>query len=1198
MGTDGVAHDDIGSSWTSPQPSPADLVDEAVEQARIWSRARPDNPHDETAHRGLAAPGDRGKTAAQLLSRVLKEPSGLPFTVEFIDRVMRPEDPATAAAALARLSRTDCSFLPPILRAGVRLAGLAAPRAPGPVVALTRAALRQMVGHLIIDARPRHLGRTLSRLRKDGKDRLRKDGLRKDRSSNEGIRLNLNLLGEAVLGDKEAAARLEGTKELLARTDVDYVSVKISALVNQLDLWAHDATVEEVVERLTPLFQLAARSATPKFINLDMEEYHDLDLTIDVFQALLDRPEFLRLEAGIVLQAYLPDSLAAAQRLTAWADRRTAQGGAGIKIRLVKGANLPMERVDAELHGWAQAPWPSKVATDTNYKRILDWALTPERTRSVRWGVAGHNLFDIALAKLLAERRGVSDRIEFEMLVGMVPEQVERVGADVGGVLLYTPVVHPDHFDVAISYLVRRLEEGAASENFMSAVFELGHDDELFAREEARFRAAVAGLDRVVPRPNRHQALDRVPDPDLDYRPSTDSDPALPPVRAWAAEVAAEMPDCPFGATTLASHHLSNIKEVDAAVATGLAAQPGWWGRGAAERADILHAVAAEFARRRGDLLAVAGYETGKILAEGDVEISEAIDFADWYADHAIALKGVDGARFTPARLTVVTPPWNFPLSITAGSVLAPLATGSAVLLKPAPQARRCAAVIAECLWSAGVPRDVLQLADAEENEVGRRLVSHPEVERVILTGAHDTASLFRSWRHDLPLLAETSGKNAIIVTENADYDLAAADIVRSAFGNAGQKCSAASLVILVGQAYRSSRLRHQILDAAASLRVGDASDLATQLGPLIQPAEGKLLDGLTTLDPGQNWALKPRRLDPSGRFWSPGVRAGVRPGDRYHLTEYFGPVTGIMYAPDLATAVAYQNGTPYGLTAGLHSLDPAEISWWLDHVQAGNLYINRSITGAIVGRQPFGGWKRSAVGPGAKAGGPNYLAVQGSWTPAEPQTPAPEGPLEARVEQFLAQVTHGSAVPSGQKQWLWDAAHRDAAAWAQEFGISRDIGGLVCERNEFRYRPAATLIRICPGADPLDAARSCAAGLLAAGPLLSVSIDPQADADSQTGPGLRSALVAVGVSCDVVDQSDWLVAMADPGAPRRVRLIGGDASELAEATGGDADLAVWAWPVTSAPRIELLPFLREQSVSLTAHRFGTPSAELAALEL
>ncbi len=1178
MGTDGIGPDDhvddsFTGSWSAPDPSPALLVDEAIEQAGVWAqvgRGSPDTSSEVLSLRGFMTSKDSSKVAAQLLSRVLKEPSGLPFTVDFIDRVMRPEDPATAATALARLSRRDASFLPPALRAAVRLAGRVAPHAPRLVVGLTRAVLRQMVGHLIIDARPWQLGRTLKGLRRDG------------------VRLNLNLLGEAVLGDAEASARLKGTEKLLARDDVDYVSVKISAVVNQLDLWAHDQTVVDVADRLAPLFQLAADSPTPKFINLDMEEYHDLGLTIDVFQNLLDRPEFLQLEAGIVLQAYLPDSLAAAQRLTEWADRRTARGGAGIKIRLVKGANLPMEKVDAELHGWARAPWPSKVDTDTNYLRILDWALTPQRTRSVRYGIAGHNLFTIAMAKLLAERRGVSDRIEFEMLVGMVPEQVERVGADVGGVLLYTPVVHPDHFDVAISYLVRRLEEGAASENFMSAVFELDHDKDLFAREEARFRAAVSGITRTVPAPNRFQKLDRVPDPDAPYHPSTDSDPALPPVRRWAAEVAAEMLECPFGATTLAAHQLGSVEQVDAAVATGLAAQPAWQQRGAASRAAVLHEAAAQFARRRGDLLAVAGHETGKILAEGDVELSEAIDFATWYADHAISLEAVDGAVFTPARLTVVAPPWNFPLSITAGSVLAPLATGSAVLLKPAPQAGRCAAVIAECLWAAGVPRDVLQLTDAPENEVGRRLISHPDVERVILTGAHETAELFRSWRHDLPLLAETSGKNSIIVTENADYDLAAADIIRSAFGNAGQKCSAASLVILVGQAYRSKRLRHQILDAAGSLRVGDASDLTSQLGPLIEPARGKLLDGLTTLDPGQSWALRPRQVDPSGRFWSPGVRAGVRPGDPYHLTEYFAPVTGIMFAPDLATAVAYQNGTPFGLTAGLHSLDPAEISWWLDHVQAGNLYVNRSITGAIVGRQPFGGWKKSAVGPGAKAGGPNYLVVQGSWTATEPVEPAPGGPLEDRVDQFLSHISHHPAALSGRSEWLVDAAHRDAAAWADEFGVSTDIGGLVCERDEFRYRPADTLIRVCAGADLADAARACAAGLLAAADRLSVSIDPAVD------PTLASALVAVGVGCDVVSQSEWLLAMAGPGAPRRVRLIGGDPGEVAEAAGGDADLAVWGWPVTAAPRIELLPFLREQSVSLTAHRFGTPTPPLA----
>ncbi|MSS46678.1 aldehyde dehydrogenase family protein [Cutibacterium sp. WCA-380-WT-3A] len=1146
-------------TWISPSPRPADLVDEAVSQVHTWLR---------DANGVSKRRTNRAQIAAGLLSDVLSHPAGLPFTLAFIDRVVRPEDPRTAAANLAELAKTDCSFLPSALQLAVRAGGRMAPIAPDVVVPAARNALRQLVGHLVVDARPAHLTRTLKALRRTG------------------VRLNLNLLGEAVLGDREAASRLEGTMALLARDDVDYVSIKISAVVNQLDLWAHDATVDEVVEQLLPLYHLAANAPTPKFINLDMEEYHDLDLTIEVFQKLLDRPELRHMEAGIVLQAYLPDSLAALQGLVEWADRRTATGGAGIKVRLVKGANLAMERVDAEIHGWQQTPWPSKLATDTHYKRILDWALTPERTQSVRYGVAGHNLFDIALTKLLAERRGVRDRVEFEMLLGMAPDQVERIGADVGGLLLYTPVVDPAHFDVAISYLVRRLEENAASENFMSAVFQLGHDSTLFAREEARFRTAVAGVTRVVPQPRRRQEPDRVPDLTEGFVQSTDSDPSLPNIRSWADEVAEKMKNCQLGESTLADNHIESACQVDAIIATALDAQQAWADRGGHARADVLRSVTHVFAARRGDLLAVAGAETGKIVAEGDVEVSEAIDFAAWYADRAEELDAVDGAQFVPPRVTVVTPPWNFALSITAGSTLAALAAGSSVLLKPAPQARHCAAVIAECLWQAGIPRDVLQLVDVEENEVGQHLVSHPEVDRVILTGAWQTAKLFRSWRHDLPVLAETSGKNSIIVTENADYDLAAADIIKSAFGNAGQKCSAASLIILVGQAYRSKRLRHQILDAASSIRVGSPSDLRSQMGPLAEPASGKLLDGLTKLDPGQVWALQPVRIDEDGRYWSPGVRGGIKPGDPYHLTEYFGPITGIMYAPDLATAIEYQNGTAYGLTAGLHSLDPSEIEFWAERVEAGNLYVSRGITGAIVGRQPFGGWKRSAVGPGAKAGGYHYLQVLGSWRRAATTTPTPADRPCALVEQFIGHVE--GLMTRDERAWLLDAVARDAHEWGEWFGRATDIGGLERERNVLRYRPVSTQIRGCADAKLVDVARVVAAGLVAAGNDVSVSLAPGIDA------GLGRALRSVGVAVTTASDEDWY---ASRGAGR-VRLVGGDPARAADEADGDPDLALWCNEVTAAPQIELLPFLREQSVTVTAHRFGNPDTGALSLRL
>ncbi|MFC6258620.1 aldehyde dehydrogenase family protein, partial [Kocuria oceani] len=345
------------------------------------------------------------------------------------------------------------------------------------------------------------------------------------------------------------------------------------------------------------------------------------------------------------------------------------------------------------------------------------------------------------------------------------------------------------------------------------------------------------------------------------------------------------------------------------------------------------------------------------------------------------------GASFVPSRLTVVTPPWNFPVAIPAGSALAALAAGSPVVFKPAGPTKRCGAVVAEAIWEAldasGVPRDVLALVDLEERALGRQLVSHPSVDRLILTGAYETAELFRSFRSDLPLLAETSGKNALIVTPSADFDLAAKDVAYSAFGHAGQKCSAASLVILVGSVAKSKRFRNQLVDAVSSLTVDYPTNPAAQMGPLTEPAEGKLLQALTSLEEGQSWLIEPQQLDGTGKLWSPGVRTGVQRGSEFHLVEYFGPVLGVMTAETLEEAVAIQNEVDYGLTGGLHSLDPEEIGYWLEHVQAGNVYVNRGITGAIVQRQPFGGWKKSAVGPGTKAGGPSYLMGLGEWEPA-----------------------------------------------------------------------------------------------------------------------------------------------------------------------------------------------------------------------
>lgn len=1141
-------------------PSPSELVDDAVRLARAWAEA-----------------GERAgeRAAAGRLARLVASPAGLDLAVRFIDRVVRPEDRQVAARELAALGAAPgaaLAFLGRVDRALLRLGGALAPNLPWPVVPLARRRVRALVGHLVVDGEEPGLTRRLAALREPG------------------VRLNLNLLGEAVLGEAEASRRASRVRDLLARPDVDHVSVKVSALVPQLGAWDVADGVARVRERLLPILRAAAGRTPPAFVTLDMEEYRDLDLTVAAFTSALTEPDLLRLEAGIALQAYLPDSVHAFEQVLAVALERRSRGGARLKVRLVKGANLAMERVEAELHGWVPAPYATKAEVDAAYVRLLDVALRPEVTQALRVGVASHNLYDVALAHLLARARGVGEAVEVEMLHGMAPGVARAVLAEVGSLVLYTPVVRRSDFDVAVSYLVRRLEENAARENFLRAVL-AGEGrsprsgqarSAALADQEARFRRSVADLCRVNTQPRRGRlATQNRPDQVPAFRNAPDADPSQPDVRDRVRRALAG--DRPEPATPV----LRDVAAADAVVARALRLSGSWSHLPGAARAAVLKDAARRIDARRDELWAVLAHEGGKPVGEADPEVSEAVDYAAYYAERAAELDGVDGARFLPAPVTVVTPPWNFPVAIPIGSALAALAAGSAVVLKPAPQTPLAAEVVAhpvrEALAAAGYSPELLQVVRSDEGAVGRRLVSHPDVSTVILTGSIETARLFASWRPDQRLLAETSGKNAVVVTPAADADLAVGDLVRSAFGHAGQKCSAGSLAILVGSAATSRRLRRQLIDAVASVRVGPAESAATMMGPLIEPASGKVLRALTTLDPGEEWLVEPRRLDDSGRLWSPGVKAGVRPGSFFHLTECFAPVLGLMSAATLAEAVRVQNGTPFGLTGGLHSLDDTEIAYWLEHVEVGNAYVNRHITGAVVRRQPFGGWKASSVGSGAKAGGPHYVAQIGHWVPAG--LPSRLGEVSPAVRDRLAAL-RALVDPSEEGlAWLEHAAGSDAHAWATELRPS-DPSALASESNVLRYRPVPVLwIRADTGGRWVEVVRLALAATLAAVPVR-VSVSPdlrgQLPADGATAAAL-AALPAVVQSAEQFAAA--LSQRARTAAPPRVRLVG-DPASLALPPDAAA-VTVVTGPVLAAGGREMLSVLREQAVSRTLHRFG-----------
>lgn len=1081
------------------QPLDDALDEQAVALVARWLGAAADHEHD------------RDREAAEQLHELIEDPDGVAFTMQFVDRVIRPDDHAVAAGQLHELAGNGSAlpqFLSWVDRILLRTGATLAPRLPWIVMPLARRRMRQIVGHLVVDAHDEALERHLGRRRA------------------EGFALNVNLLGEAVLGEEEAERRLRATVELLADPHIDYVSVKISAIASQLNHWAWEESLDRVADRLRRILRAAAGSDT--FVNLDMEEYHDLELTVAAFTAVLDEDEFIATEAGIVLQAYLPDSLPALQHLVGWASARRERGGADIKIRLVKGANLAMERVDAALHGWVQAPYATKHETDANYKRCLDWVLTPERTAAVRIGVGSHNLFDLAWSQLLAEQRGVAGRMGIEMLEGMAPALSRTIRSQLGGLLLYTPIVDPADFDVAISYLFRRLEENAAVGNFMRVIGDLTVDSAAFAAEADRFRRSLA--DRGEIQTGSRRTVDRTKPPEpvgtAPFTNEPETDAAVAANRRWALEAIRRDPGAVSTALT------TTVADVDRILERGRSAQAGWASRSGEERRRLLRAVADELAARRADLVAVMAHEGGKTFAQADPEICEAIDFARYYADRAAELGDVDGATFEPFGVVAVIPPWNFPVAIPAGGMFAALAAGNAVICKPAPETPRCAEVVAECAWAAGVPTDVLQFVRTPEDEVGRRLVTG--VDAVVLTGGTDTADLFRSWRPDLRLFAETSGKNTMVITPNADLDLAVKDLVDSAFGHAGQKCSAASLAICVGEVHDSPRFRRQLRDAVESLDVGLPTDPRTVVGPLIGEPNPRLERAFHQLDRAEEWLVAPRHL--GGQRWSPGVRSGVRPESWFHRTECFGPVLGLIAAADLDEALAIQNASEFGLTGGIQSLDPAEVDHWLERVEVGNAYVNRHITGAIVQRQPFGGWKRSNVGPGAKAGGPNYVAQLGTWRAVE----EPHAATAAR--------------------WLGEARASDERWWQQEYGVDHDPTALFCEANIFRYRARPLVgMRVGEGVDDVLVDRVRLAAARCGVPLLEST-------DDEDPAAFVERLVAAGGD--------------------RTRVLG-PVSERLRAAATEHHVHLADDPVTPSGRVELRHYLREQAISRTLHRFG-----------
>ena len=837
-----------------------------------------------------------------------------------------------------------------------------------------------------------------------------------------GSAATVDLLGEKTIVEGEAdryAARVEELVTVLSEASRHWapddhlerddlgsiprvnVSIKPTALASHYEPLSRELGIESAKQRIRPLLRHARERGA--FIHFDMEHYDVKGITLQLFRELLTEPEFAGIEAGIVVQAYLKDSRTDLADLVAWSSQRARP----ITVRLVKGAYWDTETVHARAEGWPLPVYEHKEQTDANFERCV--RMLHDHHGEVRAAFGSHNLRSLSYAITYARAKGIADTdFELQMLYGMAEPMQAAVRRKGFRLRVYAPV---GDLVPGMAYLVRRLLENTSNESFVRHRFAEGR-----ALEELLQPPEAGALPELEPLPMRPETQSTDPAP---YEPE--------PVLEWrqaharahfavAVDTASAMPviDVPALVGTDRVHTGSTIDSVDpgrnqrvvarsasctaadadAAVAHALEVADSWRRTPVAARAAVLFRAAAWMRTRRNELGALEVFEAGKPWDQADADVCEAIDFCEYYGREMLRLDASADAlvqsppgernrlRYQGKGVAVVIAPWNFPLAIPTGMTAAALVAGNPVILKPAEQTPAIAARLVEALVAGGAPEGVVQFLPGLGEDVGARLVEHPDVAIIAFTGSKavglhivESAAVHRpGQRHVKRVVAEMGGKNAVIIDADADPDQAVPAVVNSAFGFSGQKCSAASRVIVDERIYESFVAR--LVDATREVVVGHPEVMATKVGPVIDADAHQRLLGAIDQAGREARVLLARTDVPAGGWYVGPTLVAVDPAAAATVAvardELFGPVLAVMKAEGFDHALELANATDYALTGGIFSRSPAHIARATEEMRAGNLYINRAITGAVVGRQPFGGYGMSGVG--SKAGGPDYL--------------------------------------------------------------------------------------------------------------------------------------------------------------------------------------------------------------------------------
>jgi RHH-type transcriptional regulator, proline utilization regulon repressor / proline dehydrogenase / delta 1-pyrroline-5-carboxylate dehydrogenase len=928
---------------------------------------------------------------ARLMEWSMKDPAFKTQLFRFVDVLPSLNSSGEIVRHLQEYLGDKAVELNPALKAGLAASSFA----PGLVATPVKAQIVDMAGQFVA-------GET-------GEDLIKQ--IRKNVKA--GYATTIDLLGEAVVHEEEANVFLRRNLEILdsvskffakepqpAFSDIGpsgtlprlNLSVKISALTPDVHPADPENSIRALKERLRPILRRAIEVGA--LINFDMESYKLKDLTLQLFKSIFEEPEFRQKPAiGIAMQAYLRDCETDLRDLVAWARRNNRP----LNVRLVKGAYWDYETIIAQQRDWPVPVWQKKPESDANYEKLSLFLL--ENIDIVTPNFASHNVRSCAHAMAQAERLGINPKtFEFQALYGMADELKAALVQMGYRVREYCAI---GELLPGMAYLVRRLLENTSNEGFLR-IKNMGEasKDQLLGNPVNAIPTAPEPLARKAP-----PAGAFVNAANTDYTIASNRDKQRSALNAYQSKLGQKYP-LVINGRKIADRELvpsvnpakptqvvgywarATVADADAAVAAAQAAFPAWRAKPVNERAALLDRVADIMEARRMELNALEILEAGKPWVEADGDISEAIDFCRFYAVEMRRLgkpavtQAVPGERcvqlWTPRGVGVAIAPWNFPLAILCGLVTAPLVGGNTVIIKPAEQTSIIGAVLMEILMEAGVPAGVVNFLPGYGEDVGAHLVAHKDVDFVAFTGSRavglkiwETAGRTLPGQRNLKkVVCEMGGKNALVIDNDADLDEAIPAALYSAFGFSGQKCSALSRLIVLHEVY--DHFVERFVNACGSYPIGDPTQPGTIIGPVIdEDAQKKILSLIEQGKKEAKLAFQ-GRAPAEGYFVPPTVFTNVKPEHVIAREEIFGPVVAILRAKTLDEAFAMVNGTEYALTGGMFSRSPKALQRAEQEMLVGNLYLNRGITGAIVERHPFGGFKMS--GGGTKAGGRGYL--------------------------------------------------------------------------------------------------------------------------------------------------------------------------------------------------------------------------------